>query len=121
MRFILIYSPHVKEERSLFERMKTELGIYAETVAMSIEEAKKVYPIRATPALIQIRDDLQGEQLLQSVDGKLRIVAEAYKSLQEEEKNLFQMDSHRLDYLISTEKQNAQDTLLEDMIVRGVI
>ncbi|MGK0467162.1 hypothetical protein [Clostridium sp.] len=122
MKAVYIYNPNSLKEISLIERAKEEMKIYVEEIeVVGFEVAKTRFNIRATPAIIFIRDDLQGINLLDEVNGKLRIVGELCKVLQEEELNIHQMDTNRIDNLINIEVAKGQNELMDDMIIRGVI
>jgi hypothetical protein len=122
LKAIYIYNPYSAQEVTLIERAKSEMSTHVEELeVIDFESAKNRFKIRATPALIVIRDDLQGEILLNEVNGKLRVTAELYKMLEEEERNIHQAEMHRIDNLIIREVQKGQDDLLEDMLSRGVL
>lgn len=124
MRVIYIYNPHSAQEVSLVERAKNEMLTYVEEVeVIDFEAAKDRFKIRATPALIFIRDDIQGEELLTEdmESGKLRLALECYKALQEEEAVIHNAQTNRLDNVVKAEKQAAEDALLLDMLERGII
>jgi len=68
--------------------------------------------IRATPALIPITDNLQGDELLDidEIKGQLRVTAELYQWLEKEEKDIHEADTYRIDNLVNTEvKMNMGD------------
>lgn len=119
MKLILIYNPESEIERKTFKRLYDELGNYI-VREYSFNDIKDIIPIRATPAFVVIRDDLQGDELL-SGDAQLKVTAEAYKIMQEEEQKLLQQETYRLDNLIKTEVQKGQDELILDMLNRGVV
>lgn len=78
--------------------------------------------IRATPALIPVTDDLQGDKLLsESVDGRLLATAMIYKRLEEEESAIHQARTHRLDNMINLEKTRAVDEYTLELINGSVI
>ncbi|MGC5328872.1 hypothetical protein [Brevibacillus sp. SYSU BS000544] len=106
MRVIYAYNPNNSTEVSLIERVKQELGAQMEEVLVTdFQNIKDVYSIRATPALIIIRDDLQGEHLLEEdlENNQLRVTLECLKSLQEEEQAIFEMDTKRIDAVVKAE------------------
>lgn len=113
MKVILIYNPHNINEVKNLERVKTELASHiTEIKVFNIDEIKAKYPIRETPAIIFIRDDLQGKHLFdENTNGELRIVAEMHKVLQEEEKNIFNKTTYRIDYLITQETNKQVDEI----------
>jgi hypothetical protein len=78
--------------------------------------------IRATPALIVVNDDLQGENLLaDGVDGKLIATAIVAKRMEEEDLAIHQQETHRLDNLINAEKTKAIDDYTLSLINGGII
>lgn len=119
MKLILIYNPESEIERKAFNRLRQELGTYI-VKEYDFRDVRDIIPIRATPAFVVLRDDLEGNELL-SGDVELKITAEAYKIMQEEELKIHQAETHRLDNFVNAEKTKAQDALMEDMLARGVI
>ena len=82
MRVLYIYNPHNAKEVELKDRALSEIQEVVEEVeAIDFTEISKIYKIRATPALIFLRDDLQGENLLtENVEnGKLLVVGSVLK------------------------------------------
>lgn len=119
MKLILIYNPESEIERNTFNRLKQELSNYI-IREYDYREVRDIIPIRATPAFVVLRDDLEGVELLEG-DAELKITAEAYKIMQEEELKVHQKGTYRLDNFVKAEKQKAEDNLLEDMLSRGLI
>lgn len=106
MRVIYVYNPHSAFETALKTRAVNELQTYVEEVeSIDFQAIKDIYRIRATPALIIIRDDLQGEHLLEEdiERGQLRLALECYKALQEQESNIYQKDTKRIDSVVLKE------------------
>ena len=119
MRALYIYNEHSRPELEALERVQTELGNLVEF--MGLQEATNQYPITRTPALIIIREDLQGEHLLDENDsGGLRMTAELYKAMEEEELNLHNVETHRIDSLINREVATNVDGAVLDIMMRGV-
>lgn len=124
MYALVIYNPNSANEVNSLARIQDELSSYLiESQVVSIEAAKLKYPVRATPCLIIIRDDLQGDALLtEDVEsGKLNIVANAYKNLQEEERVIHNLETQRLDNLINAEKTKAIDDYTLELVTGGMI
>lgn len=121
MKAYYIYSPYSRNELELLERVLVELGEYAvELVDYTLERER--FHITQTPALVVIREDLQGSHLLdETVDGKLRVYAELMKVVDEEEKNIHNVDNTRIDSLIKKEVATEVDNTVLDIIVRGGI
>ncbi|WP_338542043.1 hypothetical protein [Paenibacillus tundrae] len=114
MYAVYIYNEHDAKQVTLKEKVIGELSeIVQEVVAKDYQEIKDFYRVRTTPAIIFIRDDLQGEQLL-NVDeeqGKLRLALEAWKQLEEEEKNIHEMETYRIDFKVQEEIQTAVELI----------
>ncbi|WP_373845091.1 hypothetical protein [Clostridium sp.] len=123
MRVIYVYDKNSEIQRNMITRASTEIGSsITELKVANLDDVKDTFNIRATPAVIILRDDLQGENLLnENTDGSLLITALLTKYMDEEDKSLHQQDNNRLDLLIKAQEKEAQDKLMEDMITRGVI
>lgn len=122
MKALFVYNPHSTPELLIIERAQNEMPGYLEVVSVfDIPEPLKRL-VRATPALIPVTDDLQGEGLMaEGVDGKLLATAMLYKRLEEEEAAIHQAETHRLDNFVNGEKTAAQDELLIDLLEREVL
>lgn len=125
MRVLFIYNPYNAKEVQLKDEAINNISSYVETVeAIDFQEVCEQFRVRTTPALIFIRDDFQGEELLtEDPDnaGKLRLVGELMKNLEDEELKIHSAETHRLDNVINNEVIKGQDALMEDMITRGLI
>jgi hypothetical protein len=87
MRLIYAYNPHNAQEIALLDRVKEESsGLIEELIVEDFQTLKEYYPISQTPALIVIREDLQGPDLLEEDEetGALRLVAKVAEELQKE-------------------------------------
>lgn len=116
MRTLFIYNSNNAKEREIIERAKNELGPDIEEVDfVDFNTVRDHFKIRTTPALIFIRDDLQGEKLMETYqqNNKLRALGEIAKALQEEELNLHQTETNRIDSIIKKEVDNVALQLLE--------
>ena len=122
MKAIYIFNPHAMEEMKLIDRVRQELSSHLEELEIvDFESAKERFKIRATPALILIRDDFQGEELLceDEETGQLRVTLELYKAIEEEENNIFNLETHRIDNIVNgkvTEKIGEKEQILEDAL-----
>lgn len=105
MKLIYIYSMHNEVERTALNRLRDELGMYI-VGEYDYQEVKEIIPIRATPAFLILRDDLQGDELLDG-DVQLKITAEAMKAMGEEDLKIHQKETNRLDSFINGEKMKA--------------
>lgn len=123
MNLIYIYSQHDASQLRLLDRIKEELPSYAKEIAvMEVDEAKKLFHVRATPALIPVLDSLQGEFLLQEdVQGELLLIAKAYQLMDMEEREFLNVDNARLDTFVVGENNEAIDDTMMDMILGGLI
>lgn len=123
MKILFIYSQHDAHQLALIERAKAEMAAFIDEIeVMEVEEAKELFHIRATPAIIPICDHWQGEELLkEGVDGQLLITATAYKLNEEEDLAIHQAETHRLDSMINAEKVKAIDDYTLELITGGVI
>jgi len=122
MKALYIYNPHSLNELSLIERAKTEMATYVDIVSLDeIPDMLKKY-VRATPALIVINDDLQGDGLTATgTDGQLLATAMLYKRLDEEEVAIYNQNNARLDSMINAEKNKAIDDYTLSLIEEGII
>lgn len=106
MRILYIYNPNNSVEAAAKERVLSELGSLVELVeAIDFMQVRDQYRIRETPALITIRDDLQGSHLLteDAENANFRVYLEAVKALEEEEKNFLDAVANRIDNVVNTE------------------
>lgn len=105
MKALIIYNPYNTQEVALLDRARQEVGALVQSVeAVDFQEVKNLYPITQTPAVIFIRDDLQGQFLFSEDEDKtLRIATEVRKEQEEEETNLNIPGTNRIDGLISAQ------------------
>lgn len=104
MKAIYIYNPHDSNEVILLDRARTELGTYIQDIqAVDFQAVRDTFQIAQTPALILIREDLQGANLLDDVNGQLRVTAELWRAIQDEELVIHQTETHRIDNIINSE------------------
>jgi hypothetical protein len=118
MKALYIYNPNSEPELALIEKAQKEMSSYITTV--SVDDCPQMLRnlVRATPALIIVSDDLQGEGLIaEGVDGKLLVTAMLYKRLEEEDLAIHNVETHRLDNMISAEVQKKIDTIAEKVIL----
>lgn len=122
MKALYIYNPNSAVEVALIERAQTEMSTYIEAIPFDeLPELLRKY-IRATPALIPVSDDLQGDELTkEGVIGQLLVTAMLYKRLEEEEAAIHKADTKRLDKLIEKEKTKAIDDYTLELIEMGLI
>lgn len=121
MRIIYIYNKENAKEVELLTPLKQELGNYAtEVIVKDVMDVRDVYPISQTPALITIREDMQGEALIteDQEKGKFRVVLEAWKHLQEEEGVLHNVTTNRIDIVVQDkiqQKMGENYQVMQDM------
>lgn len=122
MKALYIYNENDANEVALLDRARTELQNYITDIQVAdFQTVKDIYQIAQTPALILIREDLQGTNLLDDISGQLRVTAELWQAIQQEELVIHQVTTYRIDNIILGEANAKQDALLEDMLTRGVI
>lgn len=120
MRAIYIYSKHDAKQRSLIERVESELSGVIEVVELDECPSLLRRLVRETPCLIQAEEHLQGVELLkEGVDGKLLLTAEMYERMDRSEKALHNVDNARLDSFVVGENNTAMDNLVMEMIIEG--
>lgn len=89
-------------ERNNLNRIRAELGENL-ILEYDYQEVRDIIPVRATPAFVFIREDLQGDELLDG-DAELKITAEVYKAITDEDEKIHKLNSRRLDIMIDGEK-----------------
>lgn len=111
VKVIYVYNEHDAAQIALIERVKEELGNYLVEIVGS-QDAKDRFHISNLPALIPVCEHLQGEHLLdENGDGKLRIVGEVWKWIEEAEKHIHDVETNRIDHIINAEVQRRLDAL----------
>ncbi|MBN2796240.1 MAG: hypothetical protein JXR88_12590 [Clostridia bacterium] len=122
MKAIYVYSKHVKKDRELLERIKKELPSNVNFLEVDEIPVELKFLVGATPALIFAPNRLQGEDLLnESTDSEMLTLSELFKELEADEEKIYNQETMRLDFLISQEKELAQERMLMEMIVEGRI
>lgn len=119
MRAIYIYSQHDYPSIQAIDLIRKELGANLEEVqCVEYEDVKHLYPLRALPAIIFLREDLQGENLL-DIDPEttsLRLSLEAAQALEAEERNLQEYETFRLDFKMKQEIETATEPLGTELV-----
>ncbi|WP_273322606.1 hypothetical protein [Vallitalea guaymasensis] len=122
MKVVFIYNPYCSEEVNYLEKVREKtLEIGQSVTFVDFEKAKGVFDIRDTPAVVMIRDDLQGKEMLEkdeSLFSKAAIVVAQNK--QKENSDFYKNEIDSIRTLIENEKEEVQEQLLEDMMFRGV-
>lgn len=119
MRVIFIYNQENLKEKEVIERAKKEILNYIEEIeCIDFNLVREQFKIRTTPALIIIRDDLQGEHLLEEdmVNNQLRVTAELLKVMEEEDRNIHEMETYRIDYLVNKEATEKIDEITLELL-----
>lgn len=122
MKAIFIYNDHSANERAIIERAEREMETYITVIPLSqVQDPIRSF-VRSTPCLITITDEMQGENLMEDgADGQLIVTAKLYKRLEEEEREVHQQETHRLDNMINAEKTTVIDTYTMDLVIEGGI
>ena len=111
MNVIYIYNLESEVERNVLSRIRKELGENL-ILEYDYQAIRDILPVRATPAFIFIREDLQGDALLEG-DAELKITAEVYKALTDEDEKVHKLSSKRFDVMINGEKTKAENALMD--------
>jgi hypothetical protein len=122
MRVLFVYNPNNSQEVSLIDGAMVEMSSYIEQIeAVDFNLVREQFKIRETPALVIIRDDLQGLQLLDKDEtgNQLHVTAELLKAMEEEDLNFHQQETHRIDYLIVHEANAKTDAVTLEMLTRA--
>lgn len=122
MRVLFIYNPNNFQEASLMDEAMAEMSNHIEQIeVVDFNLVREQFKIRETPALIIIRDDLQGLQLLDKdkTGNQLHITAELLKAMEEEDLNLHQQETHRIDNLVIREANAKIDAVTLEMLTRA--
>jgi len=120
MKSILFYNPY--SDIALKDQV-TNTGLHVECVDImsDLDNPFKRY-IRATPALITITDDMQGEFLSDEEVDTITLIEATLVQLQDkEEQTVHKQNNNRLDQYINSEKHKAEDALTLEMIEGGLL
>lgn len=107
MQIIYIYNEHSEIDLLNLDNVKNQLGDKIIRL-YDFQEIKDLIPVRATPAVIFIREDLQGESLYEG-DVEMKMLGHVAKTVDDEETGLFNRNYERLDMVINNEKIKAID------------
>lgn len=107
MKALYVYNPWSAAEVALISRVGKELENYIECVPFDKIPDLLRYLVRATPALIMAEDHLQGEHLVEEVDGSLVLTKVLYERMEEEDRKVHGLDTQRLAAFIDSEKHAA--------------
>ena len=111
MKIILVYNQESKIEREKMELLEQKLGNLI-IAKHNFQDVKDILPVRTTPAFIVMRDDLEGDELLDG-DIELKIEAEVAKIMEEEEFKIHGKKTHRLDNLIKSKIEESKAEALK--------
>lgn len=125
MKLILFYNQYSGPDLSLKNQVESE-GLHVETVEIMTEDNPFKKYIRATPALITITDDTQGEFLQDpEVDMITYIHALIAQTQEKEERIVHKQETNRLDVMVNGEKEKskkeAEDALTLELIEGGLL
>lgn len=113
MKVIYIYNMESEIERNNLNRIRAELGDNL-ILEYDYQEVRDILPVRATPAFVFIREDLQGDDLLDG-DAELKITAEVYKAITDEDEKIHKLNSRRFDIMIDGEKTKVLNMFKEEL------
>lgn len=126
MKAILFYNPYSAPDLELKDKV-AQTGLHVECIDImsDLDNPFKRY-IRATPALITITDDMQGEFLEDSEVDTITLIEATLIQLQDkEEQAVHKQNNNRLDQHINSEKRKskieAEDALTLELIEGGLI
>ena len=121
MKALFFYNPYSGPDLALKAAVEAE-GLHVECIdIMTGDNPFKPY-IRATPALVVITDDSQGEFLNRTdVDDVAYIRSLLMQKQDEEEAVVHGQANHRLDAMVKAEKEKAADAAVLDMLERGAL
>ncbi len=120
MKGILFYNPYSKEEMILKQETET-LGLHIEFINIFEEHPFKKY-VRATPCLITIRDDLQGEFLHDDNVSMKDFIASTLVFVSDQEyNNIYGQEQGRFDNYIRNEKDKAIDDYTLEQLEGGLL
>lgn len=112
----------------LSERQRKEIGNikekYSHLTVIDIDAVRDILPIRATPVLIFLREDLMGEENLIDIDTETKeyklqgLIAE---EAQKEERQHFGLESDKIEKVIGRIVERAEEALLNDMLERRIL
>jgi len=103
MKALYIYNPESELERNMINRAQTEMASYITVLDVNNISLDLKTLVGATPCLIIIGDHLQGSQLLDEVNGQLRVTGELAKFQEEEDKVVRNSATYRIDNIINAE------------------
>lgn len=122
MKALFIYSEHSADDREIIERAKIEMSTYVEFIEINQASRELRSIIRATPAIIPIVDDMQGEYIKgDDVDGQLIATTAMKKWQQKEEEVVHDQQTFRLDNFVNREKITVLDNYTDELITGGII
>lgn len=117
MKVIFVYNPYNTPEVMQLNnvvRICSDLNVEGVRVvdgiqASDVDSTRREYPISRTPALIVVRDDWQGPEMIHIDDDPLqmRAVLEILKQYDEMVKNMYDTESVRLDMQLNEEYRRA--------------
>lgn len=118
MKALFFYNPHSGPDMALKAAVEAE-GLHVECIdIMSDTDNPFKRYIRATPALVTITDDTQGEFLNRpDVDDVAYIRAMLAQTQESEEKVIHDMATNRLDNMVNGEKAKAGTAAVDEYTI----
>jgi hypothetical protein len=118
MKIILVYNSENSIERNKLEELKAKFN---ETIIAThdFRTVRNVLPVSKTPSFVIIREDLEGDELLEG-DLELKIEAEIEKIRQDEEMKIHGKDINRLDNLVNRKIKEEYEKLANESKIKNI-
>lgn len=123
MKILIVYNENDKMNIEFIHKVdEYNLSTHVDFVELQDASRELVSLITATPAIIPIREDLQGNYIIgDNRDSSLILLGFFNAMLEEEQKVISDIEINRVDQLIHLEKRKAEDVIILDMKKRGII
>lgn len=122
MKVLFIYNKESIEDKVIMNRIQKKFPSYLHFIEINTASTELRNLVRATPAILYIPDNLQGEYLKgENIDGELLAIAKLHELIDNEEKIVHNSENHRLDIFINNEKKEVIDKYTIELMKDGVI
>lgn len=115
MKALYVYNPWSAAEVALIVRAEEEMGSVIECVPYNQMPDLLRYLVRATPALIIAEDHLQGEHLINDVDGSLAATIALRERMQKDDLLIHGQEVDRIADLIHLERHKAVEEYKQEI------